>query len=174
MLRARRLPALVAVLALGVAPLAACGQSAEKKAVEALIKNSDDSVKSVDIDGDAFSIETDEGTFSMGEGAAVPDEFPSDVPMPAVDHTVVTASVSGGRVTLMLSAPDLDVTAEAARLLSGLESAGWTIGDKTEMNTADTKMYALSATKGTQELGINLVREAGDDGSLIYSVEGGQ
>lgn len=170
MLRTRRVPALVAVLALTLTPLAACGKSAEERAVEALVKNSDESIKGVDIDGDSFTMKTDDGELSMGEKTTVPDAFPSDVPLPEADYTVTMSTVSGDSVTLMLAIPALDVTAETARTVAALESAGWGEVDKSEINSGTSQMTILGATKGDQRLSLTLTRDGDDDGAAMYTV----
>ena len=168
-MRTRRLSVLAVVLTVSISVLTACG-SVEEKAVEAIVKNSDSSVKDVDIDGDGVSIETDEGKMQFGDGAKVPEEFPSDLPLPAADHTVLSASVMNGDIGLMLSVPELDVAEESARILAALEDAGWTIGDKSEMSSGETKMYILTADKDGLEAGVTLVRDGDEDGSMMYSV----
>lgn len=168
-MRTLRLSALAAALTLSGAALTACG-SVDENLVETLVKNSDSSVKDVDIDGDTISVETDEGTLSMGQGTKIPDEFPSDVPLPAADYSVLTSSVTNGDIGMMLIAPDLDVAEESERIRAGLEGAGWTIGEKSEMNSGDSSMYVLTATKGSQEVGVTLLRNGDEDGSVMYNV----
>lgn len=168
-MRTRRLSTLAVVLTFSATALTACG-SAEEKVAEALVKNSDSSVKDVDIDGDGVSIETDEGKMQFGQGTKVPDEFPSDVPLPEADHTILSASVTNGDVGMMVSVPDLDVSEESARILAALEGAGWTVGDKSEMSSGTSRMYVLTAEKDGLEVGITLVRDGDEDGSMMYAV----
>lgn len=165
MLRTRRLPALAAALALTFAPLAACGDSA----TEAILKNADDSIKDVNIDGDSATFETDDGRMSIGGDTQVPDELPSDVPLPEADHTVGISTVTSQSVNFSLTIPDLDVAAETARMVPELEGAGWEV-EKTEIGSDRSRMTVLVGKKEGQELSLTLMRDGDDDGVAMYGV----
>lgn len=166
MLRTRRLPALAAALALTLAPLAACGGDS---ATEAILKNSDESIKDVDIDGDSATIETDDGKMSIGGDTEVPDEFPSDVPLPEADHNVGMSTVTSKGVSFSLTVPDLDVASETARMVPELEGAGWEV-EKTEMNSGSSRMTVLVGNKEDLQLNLTLMRDGDEDGVAMYGV----
>lgn len=73
-----------ALIAAALLTFTACGGGdATDEAVEAGIEEALGSNADVEIDGDgAVKIETDEGSYSAGGSAEIPDDFPSDVPLP--------------------------------------------------------------------------------------------
>ncbi|CAB5033523.1 MAG: hypothetical protein F2923_00400 [Actinobacteria bacterium] len=120
--------ALSGILILGVPVLSSCGQSVESIAEKALESGTG---ADVDIaDGGVTVKSTDGTTTAIGEGIALPSDWPSDVP--TIDGTLVTVSVSGtkGEANAMWKVAG-DVTTVAGAYKSELQKAGYTIVNET-------------------------------------------
>lgn len=167
----RRLPALVAAGALGLT-LGACG-SVEEKAVETAIKKSNPSVKDVDVDKDGgFSIDSEDGTLAMGSKASLPDDFPKDVPEPK-DATITTAATQGDEIAVMYTVKKGggDPDGERDRLVSELESGGWTVEAPTTMDLEGMSSFSITGVKDGRAVSITYVQADGEDGQFMYSVK---
>jgi hypothetical protein len=95
---ARRAVTAVALLAaLGAA--AGCGNAVEGLAqdtVERAIENELGSTADVQVDGDSFTVDTEDGSVTAGSGT-VPDGFPADVPLVDGDITFSQTATTDGK-----------------------------------------------------------------------------
>src|SRR5690554_4129073 len=72
-------------------------EKAAEKAVEHAIEQGSSDGTNVDIDADGdggMTIEDEDGTYQMGSHAQVPDDFPSELPLP--DGDLMTAAATPG------------------------------------------------------------------------------
>jgi len=60
---------------------------------------------------------------AIGDAAALPADFPADVPLPS-PRTMLSVERSDGRTTLVIVAPGT-VEEQAERLRSGMQAQGW-------------------------------------------------
>jgi len=120
--------ALSGILILGVPVLSSCGESA-KSAAEKAIKAGTGADVNIG-DGGVTVKSTDGTTTAIGEGVALPSDWPSDVP--TVDGTLVTVSVSGtsGEATAMWKVTG-DIAAVTDAYKRELVKAGYKIVNET-------------------------------------------
>ena len=139
--RVRSLVGTVALL-VGLSTVAACGDNGTT------VTTKDGSVT---VDGDTATVETSEGTATIGKG--LPDGFPKD-DVPLVDDKVLSGvkGSSGGpfawSVVMQTSKSISDVTAEVKK---DFADAGYTTGQGTEMgdvaiNQFTSSKYEVSVT----------------------------
>lgn len=170
-LRRTFVPAVAVVLALSTAGCGLGDKAADKAVGKAL--SSDGEEVTVDSGSGSVKVETEDGTVAFGEGLELPDEFPSDAPLPRGDYTVLSSSTNGGEVGLMLQVEGLELEGEQAHFEGELADAGWTVGDdKFSSTTAEGGMFSLSATKDGRTLSV-VVSAEGTEGSVLYSVAEG-
>jgi hypothetical protein len=156
---ARRWRRVVGTAAVGmalVAGTAACGGSDQDAAdqaadelAEQLAESGSGGEADVDIDSESgqVDVQTEDGDMSFGEGTELPDDFPSDIPLPA-DYELTSAmstSTSGSEGwTIGGNLPNAD-GATFDDLVAEFTSAGWTEMSKTtsetEGGTASTAMF---------------------------------
>jgi hypothetical protein len=156
---ARRWRRLVGTAAVGmalVAGAAACGGSDQDAAdqaadelAEQLAESGSGGEADVDIDSESgqVDVQTEDGDMSFGEGTELPDDFPSDIPLPA-DYELTSAmstSTSGSEGwTIGGNLPNAD-GATFDDLVAEFTDAGWTETSKTtsetEGGTASTAMF---------------------------------
>lgn len=157
---ARRWRRVVGTAAVGmalVAGAAACGGSSDEDAAdqaadelaEQLAESGSGGEADVDIDSESgqVDVQTEDGDMSFGEGTELPDDFPSDIPLPA-DYELTSAmstSTSGSEGwTIGGNLPNAD-GATFDDLVAEFTDAGWTETSKTtsetEGGTASTAMF---------------------------------
>lgn len=139
----RRITVLASTSVLVLA-LAGCGAIAEQvteKAIEEGIEAEGGGDVDLDFDGEngSLSVESSEGSFSVGTDQDVPDDFPADVPLPE-DATVVMSmnfddgTDAGFNLTLESAG---DVAAIADDIEGGLTRAGYDLTNTGEMTTGE-------------------------------------
>lgn len=164
-----RRPALVVgAAALALAGLTACG-SDEKE-----IDLGDGTKASVKKDGDGVTIKSDEGEIKTGTDMDLPDEFPSDLPMPQGDHKVVSSIDSNGELMVSLQADEFDLPAEREQLKTELTNAGWQVGNDGIVEQAETAMVTINATKDGEEASYALMNTQGQPATAIITVRPAQ
>lgn len=158
-------------LALGLTiGLSACGKAAEKlseKAAEKVVEKAAGDGANVDInskDG-TFSIETDEGSFNVG-GGEVPDDWPSDVPVP--DKFTVMSNMnlsSGDEVNMNMSGTTSMSVDDVIDFYSDAMSA-WKESGKTSMTSDGQTVKNLMLSRDDEMLTIS-ASDSDDDGTTI-------
>lgn len=161
-------PALLLALALA---LGGCGEVAEKASEEAIERAVEsDGSADVDVDSDdgSVKVETDEGTTSYGEDLDLPDAFPSDVPLPESDFSIVSSSTQGEDLFITMTLTDVDFDAEVTHLTSGFEESGYTVGDRMTSESEGQQFIMFTAKKGDVTVSVSLT--GGDDAAAMYTV----
>ncbi len=151
-----RCPPLIAALALALV-LSACGKSEEKAAEtlaeQALEANAGQDVD-VDIedDGQTVTIETEQGTLKQtsGDNVALPEDFPTDVTLPA-DYKLMSVMTMGPVTSVVMEVPQSPSEVFDA-FKSGQAGQGWK--QTLSMQGADGSM--LGFEKEDRSLLVNL------------------
>jgi hypothetical protein len=160
MTHSTRLRALAAsvVLVAGLGTLGACGDGGGTT-----VTGKDGKVK---VDGDKVTVETSEGTATVGQG--LPADFPEDQ-VPLVDEKVVTAvkGAPGGSVAwsvAMTSSRSIDdLSAEVEKDYAGA-------GYKPEQSTVMGDVSIHRFTNGTYDVSVTIAR-TGDGITITYLVK---
>lgn len=118
------------------------GQELGEKLAEQAIEDSGSEDVDVDVDGEDVTIESDEGTISVGSGD-IPDSFPDDLSVPDGDVVSSIDTPEGSSVTLDVD----DAVAAFDEALADLEANGWTRETVTE--SGETRMAVLSKDGGS-------------------------
>ncbi|WP_110240296.1 hypothetical protein [Nocardioides gilvus] len=142
----------LALVALTVVALGAVtGCSAEEKvrdkaetagegALEKAIADGEhgDDVEDVDVDAETgtITIKGKDGTLLIGEDLAMPEEFPSTLPLPEGGHSVNAVAAEQGVFEVTMLVTDTDLAAHEERIRAGLERADYEI-EATETATVD-------------------------------------
>lgn len=137
-----------------------------EKAIEEGAAADGDDVE-VDLDGEAFSVENDEGSFTVG-GGEVPESFPEGVPLPPGDYSVTSSmEVSGeGGYLRLVTATTGTIDELAAFLEQGLTEGGFTIEGTQKQNIGESSSVILTATGHGKSVMVNV----GDLGSTDDSI----
>jgi len=143
---------------LGVSMVASgCGMIVDKvaeKTTEQAIENATGG--NVDIDDDTVNIEGDDGSSaSLGEGAKVPSDFPSDVTV--YEGEIKAALTGNGSWTLSIETPD-DAQTVLDFYAKELEADGWT--KESTVSTDDGGMY--SAKKDNRVVTVVVATNGGE------------
>lgn len=165
----RMLPLVGASFALLVS--AGCSSAADKaseKLVERAIESESGGDVDLNFDADGegtFSVETEDGSFSMGAGGEVPDAWPSDVPLPD-DLEVISGSTmsdgSSGEIVSVSGSTGASVD-EVIASFEGL--AGWTVDNESTMSSTDGSISSLFMSQGDRNLSITV--SEGSDGVTV-------
>lgn len=164
------------VTAVAALTLSGCGGIAEKageKAIEKAIENESSGDVDIDVDSDdgTVKIETEDGSTAYGEDVDLPDDFPSDVPLPQSDHRVVSTSTQGADMFVTMSLTGADYDAEVEHLTSGFEESGYTVADKMTSSSDGQQFIMFSASKDTRTVSVTLSVESGGDSAAMYTVK---
>jgi hypothetical protein len=152
----RRLRIAIAILVLLALALGATGCGA-------IIKGVAEKATGVKVDesGDNMTVTGADGqSVTVGEGAELPDGFPTDVPL--YEGKIVTSVKTDTGFMVSLETPD-EATTIYDWYQTEIEAEGWT--KKTEMSTPEGGLIA--AEKGTSTLGVNIGYSASDKKSTI-------
>jgi hypothetical protein len=149
----------IAAAALTALTLTACGGG--EKALENAIEDATGGEADVDLDGDgSVSISTPDGEYNSGGAAALPDDFPSEIPLPEGDVELVATYKEANGWFLTYSAPSVtDGYCEA--YFDGFVAAGFT--EVNRFASAGTlaggfanSEYEVTATCGAAAMGLAL------------------
>lgn len=156
----RRIILLVGVALILVAAVALVGcQAVAQKAAESAIKQS----TGVDIqkNGNGASIQTSQGAASIGEGAKIPADFPSDVPVyqPSTVKAAVTDNSTGKTgFVVNLESPDAKTTVfdwyktqipgKGWKVMNTVEAGGGAGGITAENATSTLVVAVADGSKG--------------------------
>lgn len=126
--------------AAAVLSLTACGGGSDN-AIEQAIEDATGGSVDINTDGDGnVQIDTEDGSFSSGGSAEVPDDFPSDVPLPDGIGLTTTLSDESGWYLYYESG---DLTAEYCEdFLASYEDAGFTEDTRFEASGDLTGIYS--------------------------------
>ena len=116
---------IAAVLVLAIT-LTACGEKTAEKKAEKAIETSTGGTADVDIDDETVTVNTNAGSFTVGEEVDLPENFPSDIHM--IDGTIKmateTTEIEGFSVSIETSK---SVSVAKTEYLEQLVDDGWTI-----------------------------------------------
>lgn len=151
-----RRPPLIAALALALV-LSACGKSEEKAAEtlaeQALEANAGQDVD-VDIedDGQTVTIETEQGTLKQtsGDNVALPEDFPTDVTLPA-DYKLMSVMTMGPVTSVVMEVPQ-----SPSDLFAAFKSTQADQGWKETLSMQGTDGSMLGFEKGDRSMLVNL------------------
>lgn len=117
---------LLAIGAMSLLALAACGESAGEAAAEAAIGAAGVEDVEIDEDGDRVSYRTDQGevTITGGHAASLPEDFPADVYLPGA--YVVESTLSMDQDLFVALAVDEEVPTLYAAAREAMAGHGWT------------------------------------------------
>lgn len=142
--------------------LAACGGTAgiERAAEDAMEAEGAENAQ-VDFDDGGARIESDEGTVTAGTKAEIPANWPTELGVYPDGELTLAGSSNGqadGENGSMIVFTTVATGAEVSTYYKdALTAAGWTIGQTMQSGT----ITVLSATKGTQTVGISMSADAG-------------
>lgn len=167
----RKAVAVGAVGVLGLVGLGACGGDGDSVSVER-----DGTSVEVDKDGGSVKVESDDGDseVSVGEGAKIPDDFPSDVPLPDGGKVGLAGqNEADGKqsfhVTYTVDPDDVDDVFSDYR--DALENAGFDLGDSANIEGSGGSFASLQATgKGWQVTAVKLGSSGSEDGGISITV----
>lgn len=176
---ARRAAAPVLVcLALGTAA-AGCGgseddatnQAADDLAEQIAEAGGQDAEVDIDSETGEVDVQTDDGEMSVGEDVALPDDFPSEIPLPD-DYELsaaMTSSADGGW-TITGSLPDAS-EASFDELVAGFTDAGWTTESDSSSDTGGGTASTALVTNDTWQVLVSVqVGVTGTPDSFSYLV----
>ncbi len=163
-IRTRRAAAAL-VLVPALALTGACGggdEEAAERIAENALEDANGGDADVDIDGDEVTIETDEGTMSMGQD--LPSDFPSDVTL--LEGEILTAmslTGTGWTVLMTIDGNPADVAEEAKAALGD----AYTVDG--EFKAQDVVNYSLKGPEYTITVSTTLGTD-GEGTALSYNV----
>jgi len=147
--------AVVAAVGLG---LASCGAAVEEATEQAIEQGTGGDVE---IDDDGVKVTDEEGnTSAFGSQASVPEDWPSDIPVP--DGTVLSSASypDGKQVTVQ---PDGDALAAYNDIRSQVEAAGYTVRSTTDVGgSKSTVLFKPSGAENESAGTIVTVSYAGE------------
>ena len=116
---------LILVAAVAALTLAACGKSPGERAAEAAIEQATGNKATVDADGNAVTIKTEDGEMKMsgGDAAKLPATYPKDVYQPAGAKVESVMEMPGTMVVQFDAAGDIPALAEASGKM--MATQGW-------------------------------------------------
>lgn len=140
----------------------------EKAIEEAAAADGDD--VDVDLDGEAFSVENDEGSFTVG-GGEVPESFPEGVPLPPGDYSVTSSmEVSGEDGYLRLVTATTGTIDELAAFLEqGLTDGGYVVEGTQKQSIGESSSVVLTATGGGKSVMVNVGDLGSTDGTITVA-----
>ncbi|RYB94513.1 hypothetical protein EUA93_09255 [Nocardioides oleivorans] len=134
------------------------GQELGEKLAEQAMEDSGSEDVDVDVDGEDVTIESDDGTISVGSGE-IPESFPSDLTVPEGEVVSSVDTPDGSSVTLDVD----DAVAAFDEAVADLEANGWTRDTTTE--TGETRLAVFSKDDGTA-----MVMGDASTGQLTYTI----
>lgn len=151
-----------------VVVLGAC--SLGEKAAEETLEVSTGGDVDIDSDGDSFTIETDEGSMTYGEGSEVPDDFPSDMPIyePSEVTSSSTAEANGKKSFSLTFDSTGDYTKIVDYYKKELPNNGWKVNSTTSGGSDSSKSALISGSMGEKKSVIITVAE--EDGEASFSI----
>jgi hypothetical protein len=137
----RRLLTIIVAGAFAMGALAACSDNGETT-----ISTPEGDIR-IDRDGGGFSVEGEDGSFQVGTCDRLPDDFPSDVPLPDGNPISCSRFGSNGEVawTVAYDTGDADTTAS---MKDALDDAGFEIIDEYSVDSSDGAFETFTATRG--------------------------
>lgn len=151
-----------------VLALAGCGNAVEglaENAVERAIENEIGESAEVSVDDDSFTVDTGDGSITAGSGS-VPEDFPSDVPLPEgeVNFAQRLESADGVGWSVVIATPgDPGTVAEQVR--ADLETSGFTVDEASQFTGEGGSGGTVFAER--DDLSILVVVAAGDGGETL-------
>ena len=139
-------------------------EKASEQITESISEQATNGEVDVDFDEGTFTVETEEGTVSIGQ-TEIPEEFPSNVPVYS-DATVVWTSSSTADEAYWV---DLESTDDFATVESyyeeSLGSNGWEVTDKTTYTADGQSTTIFYADDGVNDLVVTV--SSSDDKVMI-------
>lgn len=172
MSRARVTPRVTAVAAVAVLALTGCGNAVEglaEGAVERALENELGETADVEIDEDSFTVDTEEGSTTVGAGS-VPEDFPADIPLVEgeVSFSQRVDTADGSAWTVVITTPADPETVTGA-IRGDLESNGFSVEEASEFSSDAAAGGSVLAQKDDLEAFI-LIAGEGAQTSVTYTV----
>ena len=144
----RKALAALAALALGITGLVGCSSPSDELAervTEELVEAGGDGNVDVDINDESMTITDDEGNeMAVGEGASIPNTWPSDVPL-FESGSVVMSTVQPDVAASAVWETDASVEDAAAAYDAQLTDAGFTLDQDAAVTGAIIRGYSSAA-----------------------------
>ena len=169
MIRVALLVRAAVISAASAVALTGCGNAVDdlaEGAVEKALENEIGPSAEVQIDGDSFTVDTEEGSITAGAGS-VPEDFPSDVPLPDGEVSFAQRLDSGeglGWSVVITTGGDPATVAE--QVSNDLESAGFSVENASQFGGTDGAGGTVLAEK--DDLSV-LVLVAGEGGETVVT-----
>lgn len=165
---------LAAVAALSLTACDAAVEQLTEEAAERAAEAAGAGDAEIDLDEDGgVSLETDEGSLQIGTGGELPDDFPSDIPLPddyAVAASTAFSDETGQAFQVTLEAPGLDVTGFVEdEVVPGLESAGYEIVSQSTTTSGDVTFSNVAAENASSS--VNVAAQEQADGEPIVTIQ---
>jgi hypothetical protein len=161
-----------ATCAAAAVALTGCGNAVDdlaEGAVERALENEIGPSADVQIDGDSFTLDTEEGSITAGAGS-VPEDFPADVPLPDGEVSFAQRLESGDGLTWsVVVTTSGDPTAVTEQLRADLQSRGFTVEDASQFGGADGAGGTVLAEKADLSV-LALVADEGGQTVVTYTV----
>ena len=144
-------------------------EKALEKAIEEGIENEGGGEAEVDIDEGKTKISTDEGEFTIGQGAELPDGFPDVVPVYS-NITILSSltSTENGLQTFSVSGTTGDSVDEVFDWYES-QLGGWAIENESTSESNGEKIASVSANNGTYYLWI-LISGSDEETTITFAV----
>jgi len=122
--------------------IAGCGKSSEEKAIEKTVEKATGADADVDLSNKRMKIsgKTEKGAFSFstGEGAGIPKDFPADVLVYRPSEVVTTMNIPEGQSLVLTTSDESTKVAEVYK--REMTAKGWS--EQTSMNVGGQSILA--------------------------------
>lgn len=137
-----------------------CGKTVNEKLAENSLENALGGDANVDLNDGSVNIETDQGTWQVGENAELPADWPADVYVPA--GKIITSSNTDFNQGVTIEV-DKSVSEMEEEYATKIKDEGWDI----TMSLSMENNVMMGAEKGDKTLNITLSEEEGKTTMVI-------
>ncbi|MBU0732015.1 hypothetical protein KKC88_03995 [Patescibacteria group bacterium] len=141
-------------------------KKASETVTEAISEQATNGDVDVDFDEGTFTVETEEGTVSIGQ-TEIPEEFPSNVPVYSGATVVWTSSSTADQAYWVDLESTDDFDTVETYYNEQLESNGWEVTDTTTYTADGQSTTIIYAQDGTNDL---VVTVSSSDGKVMISL----
>lgn len=164
-----RAAVLTSAAALALTGCSSAVENVAEGAVERAIENELGESADVTIDEDSFSVDTEDGSITAGAGS-VPEDFPSDVPLPEGEVAFAQRLDSGdGLSWSLIVTTSQDSAALTEQIRTDLADNGFTVEEASEFSGADAAGGSILAEKDDLTVFVLVAGEGGET-SATYTV----
>jgi hypothetical protein len=148
--------ALCLVVGFGLIFVAGCGKKTAEKTIEKSIEESTNGQADVDLDEGSVKVNTNAGSFVVGEEVSLPSGFPSDVHV--IDGTIKSAVTIKENESYTITVETSKSIAQAkSDYETELKADGWTVSASVDL----TNVSSLSAEKGNRTVSVVISESEG-------------